>query len=551
MPSKPSSLWRTLRAYQIYGANTDVGKTVISTILCKTLARSYPAQKLWYLKPISTGPLAEADDRHISRFSPKARTRCLFQFDEAVSPHIAARSKPVCSLFLPQPILITGQLLSDSEIQDAVLKHLTECSQSGSGVALVETAGGVHSPTPSGSSQADLYRPLRLPIWLVADHRLGGISASISAFESLHIRGYDIDAVFQFRDNHYQNHEYLQTYFEKKGISTISIPLPPKREANEDEDAEIMSEYYERMSVNEGVGEMIAQSADRHQTRIRDLEEMASKAHKQIWYPFTQHRDVSEKTILTIDSASGDFFQTRNSTVPQGETEGGLLSPTFDGSASWWTQGLGHGNPELSLAAAYAAGRYGHVMFAGAINEPALALAESLLANLDNPRLGKVFYSDNGSTGMEVATKMALTAAVGRYEWDVPKGEVGVLGLKGSYHGDTVGAMDCSEPSTYNERVHWYKGRGYWFDFPQVKMVKGKWVVEPPAGMEEAFGDGDEYSSLRDIFDIKTRYDSPAGQKYRKYIEETLHRLVRVEGKTFGGLIMEPVILGAGGMLLA
>lgn len=416
---------------------------------------------------------------------------------------------------------------------------------------MVETAGGVHSPTPSGSSQADLYRPLRLPIWLVADHRLGGISASISAFESLHLRGYDVDGVFQFRDDHYQNHEYLKGYFERKGISTISIPPPPKREEVEEEDAEIMSEYYEKMSKNEGVEEMVAQSADRHQLRIQNLEEMASKAYKQIWYPFTQHRDVSEKTILTIDSASGDFFQTTSPAVSKDDKEGGLLTPTFDGSASWWTQGLGHGNPELSLAAAYAAGRYGHVMFAGAVHEPALLLAENLLKNLANPRLGKVFYSDNGSTGMEVATKMALTAAFDRYKWDVPKSEVGVLGLKGSYHGDTVGAMDCSEPSTYNEKVHWYKGRGYWFDFPQVKMVKGKWVVEPPAGMENVFGEKNEHASLRDIFDIEARYDSQAGRMYRKYIEETLHRLVQVEGKTFGGVIMEPVILGAGGMLFA
>jgi dethiobiotin synthetase/adenosylmethionine--8-amino-7-oxononanoate aminotransferase len=455
------------------------------------------------------------------------------------------------TLYIILPILITGQPLSDSEILDGVSKYLTESSQSGTGVALVETAGGVHSPTPSGSSQADLYRPLRLPIWLVADHRLGGISASISAFESLHLRGYDIDAVFQFEDDHYQNHEYLKTYFEKKGISTLSLPLPPERDANEDEDAEMMSEYYENMSQSDGVEELIAKSADRHQLRIQNLEEMSSKAYKQIWYPFTQHRDISEKTILTIDSASGDFFQTTTPAIQNASHKDGLLTPTFDGSASWWTQGLGHGNPELSLAASYAAGRYGHVMFASAVHEPALTLASNLLTHLGNPRLGKVFYSDNGSTGMEVATKMALTAACERYKYDVPKSEVGILGLKGSYHGDTVGAMDASEPSTYNERVHWYQGRGHWFDFPQVKMVKGKWVVEAPEGMEEIFEERSEYASLGDVFDIKARYDSAAGRKYRRHIEETLHRLVKVEGKTFGGVIMEPVILGAGGMLFA
>lgn len=410
---------------------------------------------------------------------------------------------------------------------------------------LLETAGGVHSPTPSGTSQADLYRPLRLPICLVADHKLGGISASISAFESLHVRGYDLDAVLQFEDAHYQNYAYLHDYFEKKGIKTIALPTPPKRESSESEDQEVMTEYYERMAKHDAVEEILAGLSEKHEKRIEDLEVMGNRAYKQIWYPFTQHQDVSEKTILTVDSAYGDFFQTR----VRDETDDRLLNPTFDGSASWWTQGLGHGNPELSLAAAYAAGRYGHVMFAGAVNEPSLLLAENLLQNLNNPRLQKVFYSDNGSTGMEVAAKMALTAACGRYMWDVPKGDVGILGLKGSYHGDTIGTMDCSEPSIYNEKVHWYQGRGYWFDFPQVKQKEGMWIVEPPAGMEEEFGSKSSFDSLKDIFDIESRYLSLTATKYREHIESTLERLVQEEGKTFGALIMEPVILGAGGML--
>jgi len=325
------------------------------------------------------------------------------------------------------------------------------------------------------------------------------------------------------------------------------LPRPPKREATEEGDNEVLSEYYEKMSRYDAVEEMIAGLLEKHRTRIENLEDMASRAHKQIWYPFTQHKDLKEKDILTIDSASGDFFQTRASDSVKDD----LLAPAFDGSASWWTQGLGHGNPELSLAAAYAAGRYGHVMFAGAVHEPAILLAENLLQNLENPRLVRVFYSDNGSTGMEVATKMALTASFDRYKWDIAKSEVGVLGLKGSYHGDTIGAMDASEPSTFNEKVHWYQGRGYWFDFPRVKMMDGSWVVEPPKGKENIFGEKTSFLSLGDVFDIQKRYDTPAGQKYRGYIEAELDRLVNIEGKTFGALIMEPVILGAGGMLFA
>ena len=67
----------------------------MSTILTKAFKRKFPSQNVWYLKPVSTGPLDEADDRHIARFSPDTKTKCLFQFDEPVSPHIAARSSKV------------------------------------------------------------------------------------------------------------------------------------------------------------------------------------------------------------------------------------------------------------------------------------------------------------------------------------------------------------------------------------------------------------------------------------------------------------------------
>jgi dethiobiotin synthetase/adenosylmethionine--8-amino-7-oxononanoate aminotransferase len=441
-------------------------------------------------------------------------------------------------------------------------------------VVLVETAGGVHSPTPSGTSQADLYRPLRLPVFLVADPKLGGISSTISAFESLHVRGYDLDSVFVFEDDYYKNHDYLSEYFYKRGVHTMSLPPPPLLRNDIQEDKTGMAAYYERMSGLDTVQDFVASFHQRHNSRIERLESMALKAHKSIWYPFTQHQDLTPGKILAIDSAYGDFFQTlapspskvnQHSAKRNGE---GLLLSTFDASASWWTQGLGHGSSELSLAAAYAAGRYGHVMFAGAINEPALSLAELLLENLENPRLQKVFYSDDGSTGVEVAVKMALTASSKRYGWDISneegaemgeegvggKGknarskEIGIIGLKGSYHGDTIGAMDCSEGSTYNDKVHWYEGRGYWFDFPQVKMKNGDWILELPIGMEHDIGTNNKFGSLGEIFD-KARDKSTMRETYEKYINKTLARLVYEEGKRFGAVVLEPIILGAGGML--
>lgn len=439
-----------------------------------------------------------------------------------------------------------------------------------------ETAGGVHSPGPSGTSQADLYRPLRLPAVLVGDHKLGGISATISAFESLHLRGYDVESVLLLKNEQYRNHEYLTSYFQDRAIPCTAVRPPPERLNDRAKDFSSMHGYYDSIAKSHPIKDVLQNLNKNHQRRIKDLHDMAKDAQKTIWYPFTQQKLLTTDKITAIDSAYGDYFQTFSPT-PQAPEDFDrklpnetswqarrrteefdwkalstpCLRPSFDGSASWWTQGLGHANPQLTLAAAYAAGRYGHVMFAEAIHEPALKLAKLLLRQLENPRLSRVFYSDNGSTGTEVAIKMALRAARLRYGWG-PREELSILGLKGSYHGDTIGAMDCSEPGTYNEKIEWYKGKGYWFDFPTVKMTNGKWEIDVPA---ELRGDGSsaaetEFSGLGEIFDLKARAETDLYQDYTSYITRTLEGL-RDQGYKFGALMLEPVVLGAGGMMLA
>lgn len=436
-------------------------------------------------------------------------------------------------------------------------EELSRYASGKDGIAVVETAGGVLSPAPSGTSQADFYRPLRLPVLLVGDHRLGGIGTTISAWESLHIRGYDVQSVMMFEESRYDNHTYLKDYFRERGVLTLSLPEPPEPNSSVKEDEQAMQQYYDETSKHSSLDTSIDRMMALHDDRLKKLRSLPKRAHNSIWHPFMQHTERSEKTILAIDSAYGDHFQTYQSpgTKPEGklstrerfQQEEHVLKPAFDGSASWWTQGLGHGNPEMALTAAHAAGRYGHVMFGGAAHEPAVSLAETLIDNIGNPRLTRVFYTDNGSTGMEVAVKMALKAATKRYCWE-PSDNILILGLKGSYHGDTIGTMDCSEPSTYNKKVEWYQGRGHWFDFPLVKMQKGQWVVESPEGMEEVFGPTKQFATLDDVFTLADRSNDAV--RYENFIKQSLEELTAA-GKKFGALIMEPVILGAGGMLFA
>lgn len=88
-----SHLYRHLRIHQVFGANTDVGKTIVTTALVRASALKNNA--VFYLKPISTGPLHDADDKHIKRFAGPnqslVETQCLFRYDEPVSPHLAVK----------------------------------------------------------------------------------------------------------------------------------------------------------------------------------------------------------------------------------------------------------------------------------------------------------------------------------------------------------------------------------------------------------------------------------------------------------------------------
>lgn len=457
---------------------------------------------------------------------------------------------------------------SDSTILSQVQSLLNKHSQSGGRYAILETAGGVLSPGPSGSVQADVYRPLRLPSLLVGDSKLGGIGTTISAFESLHIRGYDVDAVILFDDPKWGNHGYLQEHFFAHGILTGAIPPPPPRQNDPNDDVAALSEYYETCSTSPTINNLVDHLQQKHFSRVSKLTSLPSQAEAVVWHPFRQHG--IPQNIIAIDSAYGDHFQAYNAETDPALADSQhtqqspglmplaalppakpLLTPLFDASASWWTQGLGHGDPHLALTAAHAAGRYGHVMFANAIHEPALDISYNLLSTLQNPRLSRVFFTDNGSTGMEVAVKMALRASCARYGWtkEEAEGSVGILGLQGSYHGDTIGVMNCSEPSVFNEKVDWYTPWGHWFEPPSLLMKDGVWELSIPMDVasENMCANPQIFTSLDSVFDFDSRVED--AERYDAYIKKTLTRLVKEEGRRFGALILEPLLMGAGGMI--
>jgi len=148
------------------------------------------------------------------------------------------------------------------------------------------------------------------------------------------------------------------------------------------------------------------------------------------WHPYTQH--ALEPAALPVAGASGAWL----------ELEDGRR--ILDAISSWWAILHGHGQPQLIEALAEQMSRLDHVLFAGATHEPAVVLAERLL-EVAPPGLARVFYSDNGSTAIEVALKMVFQRWVHRGE---PERRV-IVALEGAYHGDTFGSMAVGDPDPF------------------------------------------------------------------------------------------------------
>ncbi|KIK68100.1 hypothetical protein GYMLUDRAFT_36929 [Collybiopsis luxurians FD-317 M1] len=553
-----SLLFRNLRIHQIFGANTGVGKTVLTTALARASASE---KNVFYLKPVSTGAPEDADDKHVQqyteRWADRVFTECLYRFHHPVSPHLAVK-------------LANSSAPSNETFIKTVSNYIRQCSQDSQEYAhmYVETAGGVHSPTLSGLPQVDAYRPLFLPTVLIGDAKLGGISTTISAYEALLLRGFIVDVVLMFKDPTYRNAEYLSEYFAERGVRLDAFPPPPELLAHADDNFNSTDQYYS--SLSEVLSPVLAHLDGLHSNRIVELESMPQRTRNSIWWPFVQHAMVDEEIetgqgpgVGVIDSAYGDFFS-----VLSKDTKSSMLNPQLDGSASWWTQGLGRSRTRLTLAAARAAGRYGHVIFPRHTHAPALHLSEHLLSS-SGPGSGwasRVFFSDNGSTAMEVALKMALRTFSRRAKRDqLPtrfrrshERRLGVIGLKGSYHGDTGSAMDaCEESGVYT--CEWHDCKGYWFEPPRVFVRDGRACVEIPSEQTSTqHSQVITFASLSQIYDISSRLNSKLYGIYTQYIAKTLKDLnlrlkkgsVPATGPTeLAALVLEPLLLGAGGMI--
>jgi adenosylmethionine-8-amino-7-oxononanoate aminotransferase len=204
-----------------------------------------------------------------------------------------------------------------------------------------------------------------------------------------------------------------------------------------------------------------------------------------IWLPYAQMKTATPPLAVTATHGSRIVL-----------ADGREL---IDGIASWWTACHGYNHPHIRAAVERQLGQMPHVMFGGLVHEPALTLAKRLVGLLAPSGLDRVFFSDSGSVAVEVALKMAL-----QYWFNRGTGRrTRLLAFTGAYHGDTTGAMA---------------------------------LCDPEHGMHALFAG---------LLPQQIVVDLPRTEAEFAALDEMLSR----KAETIGGIIVEPLVQGAGGMI--
>ncbi len=218
---------------------------------------------------------------------------------------------------------------------------------------------------------------------------------------------------------------------------------------------------------------------------------------KHIWHPCTPLNDPENLPLLLIDRAEGIYLYEKNG------------DRYLDVISSWWVNLLGHNQPRLNAALSRQMEKMAHVMFAGITHDPAIRLAEQLVKSTPD-NLTRVFFSDNGSTSVEIALKMSLQY----WKQSGSEKKNRFAYLKDGYHGETLGALSVCGSGLFREK------------FDDVLMenieVQGPDCLRCPFGLKRESCEAECFEPMQQSLDSCS--------------------------ESLAGVIVEPLVQGAAGM---
>ncbi|WP_409417673.1 adenosylmethionine--8-amino-7-oxononanoate transaminase [Flavobacterium sp. PS2] len=211
---------------------------------------------------------------------------------------------------------------------------------------------------------------------------------------------------------------------------------------------------------------------------------LSEKDSQYLWHPYTQHKTAA--IPIAISRGEGALLWDENN------------KEYIDAIASWWVNPFGHSNRFIADAIYKQLTTLEHVLFGGFTHEPAIVLAERLIEILPNNQQ-KIFFSDNGSTAVEVAIKVAL-----QYFFNKGEKRTTIIAFENAFHGDTFAAMAASGISFYTQAF-----QGMFIDVVRIPV--------PVKGQEQV-----SFDALKEV----------------------------IKDKNCAGFIFEPLVQGAAGMVM-
>ncbi len=456
------------RAIFITGTDTGVGKTVATLTLGLLLqARGV---NVGVMKPVQcAGDDAlflknrlhlEDDLKEINPYFAK----------EPLSPHLAfKRQKTKISI-------------------DGIRRGL-ETLRSRHDVVLVEGAGGLFAPIHNDYVMADLARDLDLDVVIVSRLSLGTINHSLLTIAQARQQGLKVCGVL-----------FNQTVTGTQGIAEQTNPEAIKKWGG----VEILGTLpCFKSFAQEKIVAQCAKKIDVQKILISSAsaqtQRLAYDDHQYLWHPFTQMKDWLQEEPLVVEEAKGCWLK---------DTNGCWY---IDGVSSLWTNVHGHRHRMIDQAIATQLHKVSHTTLLGLANVPSIALARRLIS-LAPRNLKKVFYSDSGSTAVEIAIKMA-------YQYWQNRGKMNkktIIHFAHSYHGDTLGSVSVGGIDLFH---HVYR---------DLIFKALRWPTPCPS----AFGD-------EKIF----------AKGFFRAIDKLEVFLKKNHAKT-AALIVEPMVQGAAGMIV-
>lgn len=235
---------------------------------------------------------------------------------------------------------------------------------------------------------------------------------------------------------------------------------------------------------------------------------------KHIWHPFTQHHTSGDP--LGIVRAEGTLLFDKDG------------KEYIDVNSSWWVNTHGHGHHHIGAALSEQFETLDHVVFAGITHPKAAELAERITKKLPE-KFERVFFSDNGSTAIEVALKMTF-----QYWFNTGASKFKVLAIEGAYHGDTFGAMSVGQRDLFNRPFE-----PFFFDVDYLPFPTEDNKEAVLREAEERLSTG-QYSS----FIAEPLVQGASGM--RMYSADVLDQLVRIAKKYETFVIFDEVMTGFG-----